>query len=223
MRLLRQEFKEIASSLKAVPLMAFLTAVLFLAEVRGYSKLYDSVEEHGGYQFLAFSFVTFLLFTDMCIYWIHRWLHHPLIYPLHKPHHLWKVPTPFASHAFHPLDGFLQSVPYHIYPFLFPLHKGMYLALFIFVNLWSVGIHDNDYRLPKFLQPIVNGAAHHTDHHLKFNYNYGQYFTLWDRLGGSYMHPSGFSGDGPHEQVQAYLKKRGTSASAGQGEAKKAK
>ena len=87
MRLLRQEFKEIASSLKAVPLMAFLTAVLFLAEVRGYSKLYDSVEEHGGYQFLAFSFVTFLLFTDMCIYWIPRWLHPPLIYPLHKPHH----------------------------------------------------------------------------------------------------------------------------------------
>lgn len=29
-------------------------------------------------------------------------------------------------------------------------------------------------------------AAHHTDHHLLFNYNYGQFFTLWDRIGGSY-------------------------------------
>lgn len=42
---------------------------------------------------------------------------------LHKQHHTFKIPTPFASHAFHPLDGFLQSLPYHVYPFIFPLHK----------------------------------------------------------------------------------------------------
>eukprot|EP00043_Microstomoeca_roanoka_P014880 m.148341 g.148341 ORF g.148341 m.148341 type:complete len:289 (-) comp16131_c4_seq1:138-1004(-) len=207
-----QEIKEITASLKAVPGMAFLTAVFFLAEVRGYSKLYDDPAAYGGVPFLVVSFVCFLLFTDMMIYWIHRGLHHPAIYPLHKPHHLWKVPTPFASHAFHPLDGFAQSLPYHIYPFLFPLHKGMYLMLFIFVNLWSVGIHDNDYRLPTWLQPIVNGAAHHTDHHLKFNYNYGQYFTLWDRIGGSYLHPGAFQGDGPHDQVKKHLQEKPASA-----------
>lgn len=27
-------------------------------------------------------------------------------------------------------------------------------------------------------------------HHLYFNYNYGQYFTLWDRVGGSYRAPN---------------------------------
>jgi lathosterol oxidase len=27
-------------------------------------------------------------------------------------------------------------------------------------------------------------------HHLYFNYNYGQYFTLWDRVGGSYRKPN---------------------------------
>lgn len=42
---------------------------------------------------------------------------------LHKQHHIFKIPTPFASHAFHPLDGFLQSLPYHLYPFIFPLNK----------------------------------------------------------------------------------------------------
>lgn len=32
----------------------------------------------------------FLLFTDYCIYWVHRWLHIPFIYRrLHKPHHKW--------------------------------------------------------------------------------------------------------------------------------------
>ena len=38
--------------------------------------------------------------------------------------------------------------------------------------------------------PIINGAACHTMHHLYFNYNYGQYTTLWDRLGGSYRKPN---------------------------------
>lgn len=30
-------------------------------------------------------------------------------------------------------------------------------------------------------------------HHLYFNYNYGQYLTVWDRLGGTYRKPKGDS------------------------------
>ena len=28
-------------------------------------------------------------------------------------------------------------------------------------------------------------------HHLYFNYNYGQFTTAWDRLGGTYRRPKG--------------------------------
>lgn len=38
--------------------------------------------------------------------------------------------------------------------------------------------------------PLINGAACHTMHHLYFNYNYGQFTTIWDRLGGSYRKPN---------------------------------
>lgn len=48
------------------------------------------------------------------------------------------VPTPFASHAFHPIDGYLQSVPYHLFIYLFPLHRKLYLVLFVAVNFWSI-------------------------------------------------------------------------------------
>ena len=51
---------------------------------------------------------------------------------------MFAVPTPFASHAFHPVDGYLQSVPYHLFIFLFPLHRILYLGLFVFVNFWSI-------------------------------------------------------------------------------------
>lgn len=156
------------------------------------------------------SIVTFITFTDACIYWIHRFLHHKLIYKyIHKDHHKWKIPTPFASHAFHPMDGFLQSCPYHIYPFLFPLHKVLYLFLFVFVNVWTVSIHDGDYRVPDTLKPFVNGSAHHTDHHLFYNYNYGQFFTLWDRIGGSFRNPSSFEGQGPIKTVEEYCRQNG--------------
>ncbi|KAK9663705.1 c-5 sterol desaturase [Basidiobolus ranarum] len=130
----------------------------------------------------------YLLATDFGIYWLHRWLHVKSVYALlHKPHHKWIVPTPFASIAFHPVDGWVQSLPYHICVFLFPMHKVLYLVLFTFVQLWSILIHDGEYFTH---DPVINSAAHHTVHHLYFNYNYGQYFTLWDRIGGSYRQPN---------------------------------
>lgn len=33
-----------------------------------------------GWPGLFLSMISFLFFTDMCIYWIHRFLHHKLIY-----------------------------------------------------------------------------------------------------------------------------------------------
>lgn len=31
------------------------------------------------------------------------------------------VPTPFASHAFHPFDGFITGLPYHLFVFVVPV------------------------------------------------------------------------------------------------------
>ncbi|KAG0220005.1 c-5 sterol desaturase [Mortierella sp. NVP41] len=140
-----------------------------------------------GWGYVFVSCLAFLFFTDFGIYWVHRFLHHPFVYKrLHKPHHKWIIPTPYSSHAFHFLDGYLQSMPYHIFVFLVPMQKYIYLGMFGAVNMWSVLIHDGEYKLDS---SVVNSAAHHAVHHLYFNYNYGQYFTLWDRIGGSYRKP----------------------------------
>ncbi|KII89841.1 hypothetical protein PLICRDRAFT_40014 [Plicaturopsis crispa FD-325 SS-3] len=189
-RFLKNQVKqEIQCSLAAFPGMTLLTLPIFQAEVMGYSKLYESVDEHG-WTYLLFTIPFFLFFTDIGIYFIHRGLHHPLVYKtLHKPHHKWLVPTPFASHAFHPMDGFAQSIPYHVFIFVFPMHRVLYLVMFILVNFWSIFIHDSDMITDHPLEKIVNGPAHHTLHHLYFTVNYGQYFTLADRLGNSYRQP----------------------------------
>lgn len=145
-----------------IPMDTFISSYLYHCEsLVSYpllSALADDPAFFGG-------LISFLLFTDYCIYWVHRWLHIPILYKtFHKPHHKWisecsdlkesarsvsadsslsfffipQVPTPFASHAFHPVDGYLQSVPYHLFIFIFPLHRLLYLALFVAVNFWSI-------------------------------------------------------------------------------------
>lgn len=179
---------EIKLALSAIPLMSLLTCPWFMMELNGHSKLYMDVDwEHNGLRNILLEFISFIFFTDCGVYFAHRWLHWPAVYKaLHKPHHKWLVCTPFASHAFHPVDGYFQSLPYHVYPLLMPLNKVSYLILFTFVNFWTVMIHDGNHM---YNSKVVNGTACHTVHHLYFNYNYGQFTTLWDRLGGSYRRP----------------------------------
>ncbi|KAH7879987.1 fatty acid hydroxylase [Lentinula edodes] len=217
--------KEIRTSLKAFPLMTLLTLPWFLGEVRGWSRLYTNVDDmdmsligdFGGWGsavYMVFSAVWFLVFTDSCIYWIHRLLHHPLLYkPLHKLHHKWIIPTPFASHAFHPVDGYLQSVPYHLYAVLFPIHRLLFLGLFVAVNFWSIFIHDSDMITGNPLEKVINGPAHHTLHHIYFTVNYGQYFTWMDRAGSSYRHPDASLDPLLEVQMQARAAREGKTKS----------
>lgn len=211
-----QMHQEINQALTSIPIMSALTVPFFLAEVRGWSKLYDFPSQAPFSWWTLLQYPAFILFTDSGIYWIHRWEHHPRFYRwLHKPHHKWVVPTPFASYAFHPLDGWAQSLPYHVFPFVFPLQKVAYLGLFVFVTIWTVLIRES--RVSSLCDSccadsvddaeylswstVINDASCHTMHHLYFNYNYGQYLTLWDRLGGTYRTPKGDSFMEAHEKV----------------------
>ncbi|KAG4304100.1 hypothetical protein PORY_002464 [Pneumocystis oryctolagi] len=201
-RFLKNQIRmEIVQSLKAMPLMTLFTTPWFLAEIHGFSKIYENPLKYGKLYYII-QFPLFLVFTDGLIYLIHRALHHRILYKrLHKSHHRWIIPTPYASYAFHPLDGYLQSIPYHVFPFIFPLHRYVYLGMFIFVNLWTILIRFEFVTL----NPVVNGSACHSIHHLLFNYNYGQFFTLFDRLGGSYRVPDVFMVHPDRKKEKAFI------------------
>ncbi|CAF3954439.1 unnamed protein product [Rotaria sp. Silwood2] len=157
--------QEIKVTLQNISFMSLPTIIIFMLEIHGYSKLYDSTEHL--IQFLK-EFITFLFFTDMFIYFIHRGLHHRFLYKhLHKIHHRWII------------QHLLQVMHFN--------------GFFIFVNFWTVSIHDGNYSVLKYLQPIINGAAHHNDHHQFYKYNYRQFFTLWDRLMNTFHSPHVYS------------------------------
>nr|AEM61133.1 C-5 sterol desaturase [Puccinia striiformis f. sp. tritici] len=144
----------------------------------------------GGWFYLILSCFLFLIFTDLA-YLIHRFEHHPLVYKhIHKTHHKWVIPTPYASYAFHPLDGFLQSLPYNVFIFIFPFHRVLYLFAFFFITVWTILIHDSELIVGHRLESYINSPSHHTLHHLYFNCNFGQYCTWTDRLFSTYRHPN---------------------------------
>ena len=189
-RILKNQIrKEMASSCFSIPMMGFFSLPFYMVSIRGYSKLYYyPTEENGGVGYMIFSVILYLAFTDFAIYWIHRFLHtFPWLYKnIHKEHHKWIVVTPYACFAFHPIDGTSQSVPYLIFPWFFPIQKVLYVCLYVFVMLWTVAIHD---KFSFVRNVVVNGSAHHNLHHTHYMYNYGQFFTFWDRVGGSFRQP----------------------------------
>ncbi|KAF3491126.1 lathosterol oxidase [Arthroderma uncinatum] len=181
--------QEIVSSMMAVPWINILTLPFFLAEVRGKSFLYTRVDEYG-WAWLGVSAILFMIWNDFLIYWIHRLEHHPSVYKyIHKPHHKWIMPTPWAALAFHPLDGYVQSLPYHVFVFVCPVQKYLYMAMFVLVQIWTIFIHDGDMISGHWLEKYINSPAHHTLHHLYFTVNYGQYFTWADNYFDSHRTP----------------------------------
>jgi lathosterol oxidase len=85
---------------------------------KGYNNVYLDITEYG-IPYLFFSFLWLILLHDTWFYWIHRMMHHPLLYKkIHLIHHKSTNPSPFAAFAFHPLEAIVEAL---IFPLL-PLH-----------------------------------------------------------------------------------------------------
>ncbi len=187
----RSESKKIGEaiglSLVSIGCNAVFIAPVVVLVLRGSSRAYFTVSDYG-WGYLLASLVFLVCFTETLIYWIHRTLHARCLYKLiHRYHHGFRAPTPWASLAFHPLDAFLQALPYHLFAFLFPIHVGVYAAALVVVTLWTFLIHE-----PPLLFPAgwPYFAAHHETHHTCNRFNYGQFFMFWDKLLGTYRSPA---------------------------------
>lgn len=172
-------YREIRMSVYALGVMAILSAPIEIAVQFGYSKLYYRISQYG-VLYLILSPVLFLVLSDAAFYFIHRALHHPLLYRhIHYAHHSFRRTSAFAAFALHPLDGFAQGVVYQLLLFIIPLHAGVHGAFLLFVMLWTVLLHDGKADLR--VSPL-NSAPNHALHHALLNYNFGQYTIIWDRL-----------------------------------------
>jgi sterol desaturase/sphingolipid hydroxylase (fatty acid hydroxylase superfamily) len=63
---------------------------------------------------------------------------------------------------------------FSVFVFICPMHKQLYLFLFVMVQIWTIFIHDGDMISGSWWEKYINSPAHHTLHHLYFTCNYGQ-------------------------------------------------
>jgi lathosterol oxidase len=109
---------------------------------QGYTRVYYTVDEIGGIGWHVLTHVAYFSLVEIGIYWMHRTLHtNKFLYKhVHMLHHKYNRPdtlTPWASIAFHPLDGILQASPYVICLPLVPCHYVTHVCMLFFTAIWA--------------------------------------------------------------------------------------
>lgn len=161
----------------------------------GVTKVYFTVADIGGWPAHIATMILYFACVEIGIYWMHRTLHtNKTLYKyIHLKHHQYNKPetlTPWASIAFHPLDGMLQASPYVIMLPFVPCHYLTHFGLLFFTAIWATYIHD---AMDFNVDPIM-GSKYHTVHHTHYIYNYGQIFIFCDWLWGTLKVPDGPTG-----------------------------
>ncbi len=181
----REVAREILYSLSTVVIIAF-TGLLIVAGQPTLFKIYVQVDRYGWpYFFLSVALI--VLAHDAYFYWTHRLMHLPLLFSLfHRLHHRSLNPSPWAAYAFSPWEAAVHAFFLPLYLLVFPTHV---IVVFIFLYhmvLRNVIHHLGIELFPRgfTLHPFWGWNAtttHHSLHHMRFQSNFGFYFTFWDR------------------------------------------
>jgi len=121
-------------------------------------------------------------------------MHHPLLFRwFHRRHHRSVVPTPWTAYAFDAPEALVQALFLPLFLAAVPMHGLAILLFLVHMIVRNVLGHSGYELLPRSLAHSrawgwSNGVTHHDLHHETFRWNYGFYFTWWDRLMGT-EHP----------------------------------
>lgn len=172
------------SSLSVAVFSLLLTMVLWFASL-GYTRMYFAVDAYGwGYWW--FSILVMALVHDTYYYWAHRWMHHPRVFRhVHKLHHQFGDPTPYASYAFHPLEAIVEVAWFLPLAFIIPIHPGAVGVYVVILTVLNVISHMGYEFYPVAVGRYFITSTHHNLHHSRARGHFMLYFNLWDRLMGT--------------------------------------
>lgn len=183
--------REIAYSMITIVIFTIVALTIFATPLKEYTQIYYNLAEHS-WGYWGLSIVLMILLHDTYFYWMHRAIHHPKLYKkIHLVHHKSVNPSPWASYAFHPIEGFLEAAIIYPIAFLIPYHPTALMVFLIFMITYNVYGHLGYELYPKkwhssLIGKWVNTSVAHNVHHKYFKGNYGLYFLFWDRLMGTY-------------------------------------
>ena len=148
------------------------------------TQVYLGQERHG----IAFGLIATAVYfvgTDLGLYWMHRFMHHPVLFrAIHRWHHRTLSPTALTAPAMHPLEFLSYQTVAALPLFLFPIPAWGIIFTLFYHNM--VGLFDHSGIDFGAWFPWQPPPRFHDDHHAHFHVNYGQTLGIWDRIFGTW-------------------------------------
>lgn len=185
--------REIAASLRTVLIFAAAGLTIYGGITSGVLHLDERVSVRG-WGWFAINLALLLVLHDAWFYWTHRLIHHPKLFRrFHRLHHRSHNPSPWTAYSFDPPEAVINAV---FLPLALAVVPSSHAAVFAFLSVMIVknAVGHSGYEIfpsARDGRPLIDwmtSVTHHDLHHAQAGWNYGLYFTWWDRLMGT-EHP----------------------------------
>lgn len=188
--------REILSSFRTVFFFAVTTISILMLRDAGVILLH--LQEYTLW-LLAVQVAIMIVVHDAYFYWLHRMMHHPRLFrPLHLHHHKSRTPTPWTAYSFSVGEAILEAAYVPLFLLVTSLMGIAYAAMAVLFFIWIQIVRNTMQHAGVELHPAgwvdskwtdwISTTTHHDLHHSEGKYNYGFYFTFWDRWMGT-EHP----------------------------------
>jgi len=201
-------WREMRQSLWAIAVFAVVDVFAVLMIMLGAIRVHQGPAE---LLTVIWQVVALTLMHDAYFYWMHRTLHHRRLFRMmHATHHVSRTPTSWAAYSFATgeavFEGVIVPLMLVVLSLIAPVEPW---AAFIFLGHQiarnAIGHSGFELAWPGFTRSGWTGwlttTVHHDLHHSEGRYNFGLYFTWWDRWMGT-EHPH------YHERFEAVVNRR---------------
>ena len=191
---LRQLALEVVFSVRSVAVFSTVALSTFLLDRAGLLPGPERAAEWGPVWF-AVALVLMIVGHDAWFYWTHRLIHDPRLFRrFHRRHHKSHNPSPFTAYSFDLGEAAINGAFVPLWLVLVPTPWPV-VGLFMLHQIVRNTVGHSGYELfpagrdGKPLFDWLTTVTHHDLHHAEAGWNYGLYFTFWDRVMGT-EHPA---------------------------------
>lgn len=178
---------EFGASIRTSAIFAAGGVISVMGSDAGIMKAYDDPAAFGwGYFILSLG--ALIVLHDAWFYWTHRLIHDPRLFRrFHRLHHKSHNPSPWTAYSFDVGEAAINAAFMPLTLLFLPVSE---FAIFLFLAhmiVRNVVGHSGYELMParrngRPLFDFMTTVTHHDLHHAQAGWNYGLYFTWWDRL-----------------------------------------
>jgi sterol desaturase/sphingolipid hydroxylase (fatty acid hydroxylase superfamily) len=189
----RQMVVEFLTSMRSIAIFSTVGLSTFLLEGAGLLPGPKLAATWGPLWFGA-SLALMILAHDAYFYWVHRLMHDPRLFRFfHRRHHKSHNPSPFTAYSFDLGEAVAMAAFVPLWVIVVPT-PWQAVGFFVLHQIVRNTLGHSGYELmpaqrdgrPMF--DWLTTTTHHDLHHAQAGWNYGFYFTWWDRWMGT-EHP----------------------------------